>query len=469
MSGIVFAGLSPHPPVAIPEVGGDDLEQIEDTVASMEQLAQDVKEADPDLIITISPHGPVFSDAISILNQDPLQGDLSGFGVNEVELSYELEKEFTQEIARACHTQDIQVARIDDRAARKFDVETKLDHGVVVPLYYLQQAGVNTPLVPINMGMLPYENLYKFGKIIQLLAQELGYKVAVIASGDLSHRLTPDAPAGYNPHAKDFDTALVQYLDDLAVEEILDLDSSLIEKAGECGLRPIIMMLGTLDALDVEGEVLSYEGPFGVGYAVASYQVEGRDEDRAFLAEIEERKQKELEQIRENESEPVKLAREAIEEYTYKKEIIEVPAELSPELTDQAGVFVSIKKDDNLRGCIGTTRPTEANIAQEIIKNAVSAGFKDPRFDSIDSKELKKLTYSVDVLGEPKEVDSITELDPNKYGVIVKKGNATGLLLPNLEGIDTAQKQVQIAKRKAGIPETDDDIDLMKFEVTRYK
>ncbi|AGB40238.1 hypothetical protein Halha_0226 [Halobacteroides halobius DSM 5150] len=468
MSGIIFAGLAPHPPIAVPEVGGNDLEKIEDTVTSMKQLAVDVKEADPDLIVTISPHGPVFSDAISILNQDPIEGDLSDFDTSEVKLSYKLGEEFIEEIARACYNQDIQLARIDSRAAKKFDIDLKLDHGVMVPLYYLNQAGIDCPLVPINMGMLSDDDLYKFGKTIQLLAQQSDYKVAVIASGDLSHRLIPNAPAGYNPRGQEFDESIVQYLDDLAVEQIMNLDESLIEKAGECGLRPITIMLGVLDALELSGGVLSYEGPFGVGYAVASYRVEGKSNQPGFLEKLEARKKNKLEQIRENESKLVKLARQAVEEYAYKQEAIEPPSELDPKLADRAGVFVSIKKDQNLRGCIGTTRPAEANLAKEIIRNAISAGFKDPRFDAIDPKELKQLTYTVDVLEEPEVVDNIKELDPDQYGVIVKKGNATGLLLPNLDGIDTAQKQVEVAKRKAGI-QTTDDVELMRFEVTRYK
>jgi AmmeMemoRadiSam system protein B len=154
-------------------------------------------------------------------------------------------------MVQACKTQEIEVARIEEGAARKFDIDLKLDHGVLVPMYYLNQAGVEAPLVPITMGMLTYEDLYKFGKILQLLTDKLGYKTALIASGDLSHRLTPDAPAGYNPRGEEFDEKLMELLDELDVEGIMNLDESLIEKAGECGLRPIVIMLGALDALEV--------------------------------------------------------------------------------------------------------------------------------------------------------------------------------------------------------------------------
>ncbi len=468
MSGIEFAGLSPHPPVAVPEVGQDAISEIKETVNSMKKLAQQVKESDPDLVITISPHGPVFSDAINILNKSELKGDLGDFGAQNVELSYSLDEKFAEEIAKACNTQDLQIVRIDETAAQQFEVDLKLDHGVIVPMYYLDQAGVDTPIMPINMGLLAYEDLYKFGKIIQLVAQQLDYKVALVASGDLSHRLKPGAPAGFNPQAQEFDDALINYLDDLAVERIINFDQSLVEKAGECGLRPTVMMLGAIDGLDVKGGLLSYEGPFGVGYAVASYQVEGKSEQPGFLEQLEENKKEKVKEVREEESEEVQLARRAVEEYAKTNEMIDLPQDLNPELLDQAGVFVSIKKNGNLRGCIGTTKPTKANIATEIIKNAIKAGFEDPRFDAIEVNELDQLTYTVDELGEPEEIDDKSQLDPTKYGVIVKKGRSTGLLLPNLEGVNSVKKQIEIAKRKAGLPQ-EADVDLMRFEVTRHE
>ena len=468
MSGIAFAGVSPHPPVAVPEVGQDSISQIKETVNSMKKLAHQIRDIDPDLVITISPHGPVFSDAINILDKDKLTGDLGDFGVKDVELSYDLDEKFTKEIVKASQTQDLQIVRINEAAARKFNVDLKLDHGVLVPMYYLDQAGVNAPLVPINMGLLAYEDLYKFGKIIQLITQQLDYKVALIASGDLSHRLKPGAPAGFNPRGQEFDETLIQYLDDLAVEEIINLDESLVEKAGECGLRPIVMMLGAIDGLDTEGGVLSYEGPFGVGYGVAAYQVTGKSDQPGFLEKLEDNKQQKLEEVRENESKPVQLARNAVENYAKNDEKIDPPQDLAGDLLEQAGVFVSIKKDGNLRGCIGTTKATEANLAKEIISNAIKAGFKDPRFSPIEEDELDQLTYKVDKLGEPEEIDSKEQLDPEKYGVIVKKGHSTGLLLPNLEGINSVEKQIEIAKRKAGLPQ-EADVDLMCFEVIRYE
>ena len=469
MSGIKFVGLSPHPPVVVQEIGEDAVKEIENTKKSMQKLAQQVKEVDPDLLITISPHGPVLRDAIAVLDQPRLKGSLAQFGAPEVSFSCPLAEEFVGDLVQVAKRSEIEMARIEEGAARRFNIDLKLDHGVLVPLYYLQKAGVDVPLVPLTMGMLSREDLYTFGKVIQLLAENKGYKVALVASGDLSHRLTPDAPAGYDPCGKEFDEKLIDCLDQLDVEEIMELDEDLVEKAGECGLRPIIIMLGVLDRLKSEGGVLSYEGPFGVGYGVATYQITGKKEEADYFEKLEEKKKERLQKIREKESEVVALARKAVETYAQEDKLIDPPKELPPKLSKQAGVFVSIEKNGNLRGCMGVTKPTEPNLAKEIINTAIKAAIKDPRFNEVNEGELKELTYKVDVLGDPEMVESKEELDPKKYGVIVRKGQATGLLLPDLEGINSVEKQLEIAKRKARIHPEDENIEMMRFEVTRYQ
>ncbi len=169
-----------------------------------------------------------------------------------------------------------------------------------------------------------------------------------------------------------------------------------------------------------------------------------------------------------SENQIVKMARETVEEYILHGKRKEEPEQLTPEMKKKRGVFVSIKKNGKLRGCIGTTRPTQSNIAQEIISNAISAANHDPRFSAVRSEELEQLEFSVDILGEKEPVDSLEELDPVKYGVIVEKDHRSGLLLPDLEGIDTAAKQVEIAKKKAGIS-PGENVDLYRFEVKRYR
>jgi AmmeMemoRadiSam system protein A len=165
---------------------------------------------------------------------------------------------------------------------------------------------------------------------------------------------------------------------------------------------------------------------------------------------------------------PTNLARASLAHFLETGKHLPVPEHLPPELTGQAGSFVSLKKDKELRGCIGTIYPTEESTAKEIIENAVRAGTEDPRFMPVDLSEMDELTLTVDILGEPESVTSETELDPELYGVIVKKGARTGLLLPRLEGINSVREQITIARQKAGIPNSE-DIELYRFTVTRYE
>ncbi len=164
----------------------------------------------------------------------------------------------------------------------------------------------------------------------------------------------------------------------------------------------------------------------------------------------------------------VELAKRAIETYVREGRVISPPEPLPEKMKSRAGVFVSLKKHGQLRGCIGTFLPTTENLAIEIIKNAISAATQDPRFHPVQEDELEEITYSVDVLSEPEKVHDISELDPKKYGVIVTKGVLKGLLLPDLEGVDTVEEQLRIAKLKAGIPSYDQDVEIYRFSVQRY-
>jgi uncharacterized protein len=165
---------------------------------------------------------------------------------------------------------------------------------------------------------------------------------------------------------------------------------------------------------------------------------------------------------------PINLARASLVHFLETGKRLPVPKHLPPELIRQAGTFVSFKKNKELRGCIGTIFPTEESTAKEIIENAVRAGTEDPRFMPVDLDEVDKLTLSVDILGEAESVISEAELDPTLYGIIVKKGDRTGVLLPRLDGVDSVREQIAIAKQKAGISKSE-NIELYRFTVTRYE
>jgi AmmeMemoRadiSam system protein A len=161
------------------------------------------------------------------------------------------------------------------------------------------------------------------------------------------------------------------------------------------------------------------------------------------------------------------LAKDTIEGYV-KDGNIPDPGELTPEMKGRAGAFVSLKIGGLLRGCIGTFEPTRENVAQEIIANAISSATRDPRFPPVSPEELEDLEYSVDILSKPAPVTDMTDLDPQRYGVIVESGGRRGLLLPDLEGVDTVDKQIEICRAKAGILASE-PVKLYLFEVKRYR
>ena len=165
----------------------------------------------------------------------------------------------------------------------------------------------------------------------------------------------------------------------------------------------------------------------------------------------------------------VKLAKETVEMHVRSGKILKTPAELDELMRERAGAFVSLKMHGDLRGCIGTISPTTDSLASEVIRNAIAASTEDPRFMPVREDELDSLDYSVDVLGAPEPVNDLTELDPKRYGVIVSKGLRRGLLLPDLEGVDTVEEQLGIAMRKAGIGPGEQDVEVQRFEVRRYR
>lgn len=272
MKKLVGCALMPHPPLLIPEVGKGELEVIRKTADAMQAAAQRIKENNPQTIVIISPHGPVFEDAASITVHPRLKGNMAAFDAPEVGLGFETDGLLVRHIIKKADRLGIHLMQLTDDLAKQYRFSLQLDHGAMVPLYYLHQAGFKGQLVHISMGMLAYEEMYTFGKAVQAAIAMTDKRVAVIASGDLSHRLLPQAPAGYNPRGAEFDRIVVEALKQADAKTLLNLDRELIDAAGECGLRPICFLMGVLGGLEPAADVLSYEGPFGVGYAVALFE-----------------------------------------------------------------------------------------------------------------------------------------------------------------------------------------------------
>lgn len=464
---IVYCGVCPHPPIVVPEVGGDEASLVSDTQEALLELGRRLKKSGADTVVIISPHAPVFRDVIGINMSPLLKGDLGSFRAGNVRYMMENDLDLAGEINKQAAGMGLTVVELTETEELQYGITLRLDHGVVVPLYFLRKEMPETPLVHVSMALGEPQRLYLFGIAVRRAAESLGRRVALLASGDMSHGLTSDAPSGYMPRGKEFDSLMVKLLAVPDVEGIVKMDPELVAQAGECGYHSVVMMLGALDGYDVNAEVLSYEGPFGVGYLVASLEPSGVNLEKSLFKKMHATQQAKILKRRAGESYLVRIARDTLESYVSGSpppSPMEVPAKFS----ERAGVFVSIKKHGNLRGCIGTTQPTRANIVEEVAENAISAGINDPRFEPVRKDELDELEYSVDVLQPPEAIIGLHELDPSRYGVIVRSGRRSGLLLPDLEGINTSEEQVDIARRKAGIG-PDEAVKLARFEVIRYK
>jgi AmmeMemoRadiSam system protein A len=453
----------------VPDVGKGEEKKAADTLRSMERLGEAFGASRAETLVLITPHGPVFSDAVSIRSQPRLRGDLGNFGAARVKVDLSDDNELVSAIAaEAGDDPGLPLAVLDDRKLERYGMEAGLDHGAVVPLHFITGHGFSGKLVVVNIGFLSLFDLYRFGLAIERAASKTGRRIAILASGDLSHRLTRGAPAGYNPRGKDFDAKIIDILTRFEPCEAVLFPQDLAEDAGECGLRPIVMMLGCLDRYKVKSEFLSYEGPFGVGYGVVLLHPGERDESASRVPAIRAGRSGRMSSVRTGESFAVSLARATVEHYARSGETEPVPAQIPEEFRKPSGTFVSIHKEGMLRGCIGTTEPTKKTAAAEIIANAISAATRDPRFSPVKEDELDLLDYSVDILSEAEPAKGESELDPERYGVIVEKGGRRGLLLPDLPGVDTVEEQVRIAKSKAGISPHETGVKLYRFTVTRY-
>ncbi len=459
--GTISAYMVPHPPLIVPEIGRGEEKKIRNTIDAYDEVAGRIGRLKPDTIVLISPHQTMYADYFHISPGAAAAGDFGPFGAGQVRLEAAYDTEFVSLLCQYAFGEKLSAGTAGEK-------DRRLDHGTMVPLYFVNRYWTGYRLVRIGLSGLPLTEHYRLGQYIQSAADALERKTVLIGSGDLSHRLKADGPYGYQKEGPEYDRRIMDVMERGAFGELLEFSEDFCEKAAECGHRSFVIMAGALDGQKIKSERLSYEGPFGVGYGICTYEVCGPDAGRRFLKAYQERSLARLHRQREQEDAFVRLARETIEQYVRSKEVLRCPGTLPEEMRKRrAGVFVSLKKDGRLRGCIGTIQAVQASLAEEIIYNAVSACSKDPRFEPVSQEELEHLTIHVDVLGDTERIDSPEELDVKRYGVIVTSGYRRGLLLPNLEGVDTVEEQIAIARQKAGIGGTE-EVELERFEVVRH-
>lgn len=457
---VLGAFAVPHPPIIMPEIGRGEERKIELTSKSYREAARRACALNPDVFVVFSPHTVMYLDYFHISPGASAQGDFGDFGRPDVKVSVKYDEELAKAIAAEAAADHISAGFLGER-------NKKLDHAVMIPVRYLQEFRQGVPIVRIGLSGFPAIVHYQFGKAVARAVEKLNRRAVIIASGDLSHRLKQDGPYGFAEEGPVFDQRVMKIFKTGDFGELLEFSPEFCDAAAECGLRSFIMMAGTLDGRAVKSDVLSHEDTFGVGYGVACFEPQGPDGQRHFDQVYLRRKRRELDKTASKEDPYVRLARLGLETYVKTGRRAEMPDNLPPELSRRrAGVFVSLKKDGQLRGCIGTISAVMPCVAEEILRNAVSAGTEDPRFPAVTEDELPWLVYDVDVLTDAEPADR-SHLDVKRYGVIVRCGGRCGLLLPDLDGVTTVDQQISIALRKAGIA-PDEQYSIERFEVVRH-
>ena len=449
---IIASVIVPHPPMIIPNVGKGSESQVLKTIESYNKISDLISELKPDTLIISSPHAPLFLDGYYVSSGNNLTGDLSRFGDKEDYFNEEIDQELVDAIEKVAKEDNVTIGLRNE----------VLDHGTMVPLYFINKKH-KYKIVVIGLSGQSLVDHYNMGIVIKKAVEKTNKRVVYVASGDLSHKLQEYGPYGFDEDGPIYDKRIMEDSKNADFYNYFNYSQSFLDKVAECGHPSFVMMAGALDGLDVETTFYSHEDITGVGYGILSYIPKEFNSRRLFKEKyLNEHK------ITISNDPYVSLAYKTINNYI-KNNIIIDSNDVSKELLDnRAGVFVSIHKFGELRGCIGTFKPTRSCIAEEIIHNAISAATEDPRFDPITEEELEYLEINVDVLGETEEIKTKEELDPKRYGVIVTSGFKRGLLLPDLEGIDTVEEQIRIACRKAGIT-PNEDISLQRFEVVRHK
>ncbi len=455
MSNIPCVLFCPHPPIIVNEVGQGREQDAKPTLGGFAAQSALLEHMEFDSMLVLSPHAPMFSDAACIVSYDTYKDGLAGFGVRDG-LTWKLDADMAEAYAKAL-AKTIPALVMDEATAGRYRKAPTMDHGAAVPLTMLE-ATHDKPAVVIAPGALPKRALFEAGKSLARAIAASGKRVLVIASGDMAHCHGGGYP--YKPEGAKFDALVCEAFKAGGATGILNIDEALAEEAQQCAYPSFVMALGVLDGEKAAFTLHSYEAPFGVGYLCASAEPTGEAAPRLEFTEREPY---------------VALAREAIEAFVKTGRAPDwaslkprFPADFSEEAENRrAGAFVSLHKGGELRGCIGTISATQPTLAQEIVYCACEAAGSDPRFPPVEESELYLLDVKTDVLGDAEDIESPEQLDPKRYGVIVRSGYRRGLLLPDLEGVDTVERQIAIAKQKAGIASAE-NVELQRFEVVRH-
>jgi AmmeMemoRadiSam system protein A len=469
-AGIVFGCVVPHPPVLLPEVGHDMAREVQPTVEALQELGRAIAGYEPETLVLISPHGPLLRDSMAVGLAPRAHGDFGNFQAPGVTVEAACDVELAGAIQDLCSRVAIQVTPVDRHTNVDGGEQVyTLDHGAAVPLHFLLPLVGDVRVVLLGYSWQPRATHLAFGQRIRQACEEFGRRVVYVASGDLSHRLTKTAPAGYDPQGQVFDEEIVAGVAAGDWDRIRSLPAELVERAGVCGYNSILTLAGAMGD-NAGSRVVCYQGPFGVGYMVA--EVKPRASAAPAARSEKPAAAIELEQTFTFDNAPfgeqvLRLARASLQAYVHLGKPLRLPDDVPEAFQAQQACFVTLREHGQLRGCVGTIEPVHANLAQEVLENAVGAAARDYRFLPVAAGELGELAYSVDVLSPIEEVGGLEEMDPAVYGMVVRQGGRVGVLLPGIAEVTTPQQQLDVCLQKAGIG-SPEGVRLARFTVSRY-
>lgn len=457
--------LMPHPLKLIKEIGNGKEEKLKKTKKAFMDIYEEIQENEVETIIIISPHGTIFKGGVSIVKEDKIEGDFEKFGYSDYKMAFDIDLELVNKIIDKSKMEDIAVVPLNKENEEMYNTKVFLDYGAMIPLYYLNNKE-KYKIVHITYGFMDYKKLYEFGKILSNIVKDSNKKVAFIASGDLSHRLSEDGPYLYSSSGKKFDDKVVSFLEKGDLNGLFQIDEELVIESGQCALNSIYIMAGAMDGLDVKGQVLSYEYPYGIGHATIRFDFTKGDSIYEKVLQTDAVIEDEEYGIQGNVY--TRLARKSIEHFLKHEKLMKVGKDSEKELLDKSkGVIVTLTIDGKNRGSMGSIKPTTSCIGSEIIKSALFCAFENPNFLDLTKEELNKVKIIVDIIEDVKDAN-IEDLDHNKFGVIVIKNYKVAVVPPNAPEVLNTPEQLKAALKKVNIYESE-EYQLKIFTTTRFK
>lgn len=448
MGNITGRFLLPHPPYAVPEVGGKQAKEFKHIHEGFTAAGTRIAALKPQTIILLTPHGPCFSDHFYVPDTRRISGDLSLFGGIKIILGFDNDTALAKRLSQESAAAGLSLGPLDHKTMKRYGIPYDLDYGVVVPLYFINHFYNDYRLLPIDLSGMTGKDHYRLGMIIRQCVERGEDDVVIIASGNLSRHTSAKTLPESNVTDAVFDEKIRALLVSGESLGLLDFDPALKQNTTQCCFNPLLTLAGTMDGNAFATDILAYENR-GTGYLCAALRLTGAKP--SVLANHTKNAAKRNADRIAGETAPQRLARTALREYLAGGGEINVPAGTDTNLCERSGgVFVFIKIGGELIGSHGSVKATQPNLAAEIIAHTVGAA-KSLRTAPLNQGETDDLSFTVDFLSEPEAITDLALLDHRKYGVIVENHGKIGVLPPDFPGIGSVDEQLRAAKENAGI------------------